>query len=114
MKDLSLTDIPEEVNKPSRVRRTKVMIVRENKQILDYIVKGVTHEQIMNWVGLSEKNYWKQIAAIRKRDMELTKAEQTPDTRGTCISIQEDRREASQSGSNDYGDCRIKVSPCKR
>jgi hypothetical protein len=33
----------------------------------------------MEWVGLSEKNYWKRIAAIRKRDMELTKAEQTPE-----------------------------------
>ena len=50
------------------------MIARENKQILDYIVKGATHEQIMKWVGLSEKNYWKRIAAIRKMDMELTKS----------------------------------------
>ena len=55
------------------------MIALENKQILDYIVKGATHEQIMKWIGLGEKNYWKRIAAIRKRDMELTKAEQTPE-----------------------------------
>jgi hypothetical protein len=55
------------------------MIALENKQILDYIVKGATHKQIMRWVGLGEKNYWKRIAAIRKRDMELTKAEQTPE-----------------------------------
>ena len=55
------------------------MIARENKQILDYFVKGATHEQIMKWIGLKEKNYWKRIAAIRKRDMELTKAEQTPE-----------------------------------
>ena len=35
-------NIPEEVNKTStRIRRTKVMIVNENKQILDYFVKGV-------------------------------------------------------------------------
>lgn len=33
----------------------------------------------MKWVDLGEKNYWKRIAAIRKRDMELTKAEQTPE-----------------------------------
>jgi hypothetical protein len=33
----------------------------------------------MKWVGLNEKNYWKRIAAIRKMDMELTKAEQTPE-----------------------------------
>ena len=33
----------------------------------------------MKWIGLKEKNYWKRIAAIRKRDMELTKAEQTPE-----------------------------------
>jgi hypothetical protein len=33
----------------------------------------------MKWVGLGEKNYWKRIAAIRKRDMELTIAEQTPE-----------------------------------
>ena len=73
-------NIPEEVSKTStRIRRTKVMIVNENKQILDYFVKGVTHEQIMKWIGLNEKNYWKRIAAIRKRDMELTKAEQTPE-----------------------------------
>ena len=69
----------EEVNKLSRIRRNKVMITNENRQILDYIVKGATHEQIMKWVGLNEKNYWKRIAAIRKRDMELTKAEQTPE-----------------------------------
>jgi hypothetical protein len=69
----------DEVNKPSRIRRTKVMIARENEQILDYIVKGATHQQIMKWVGLSEKNYWKRIASIRKRDLELTKAEQTPE-----------------------------------
>jgi hypothetical protein len=55
------------------------MIARENKQILDYIVKGAMHEQIMKWVGLGEKNYWRRIAAIRKKDMELTKAEQTPE-----------------------------------
>ena len=63
----------------SRKRRTPVMITRENKQILDYILKGASHEQIMKWIGLNEKNYWKRIAAIRKRDMELTKAEQTPE-----------------------------------
>ena len=55
------------------------MMARENKQILDYIVKGATHEQVMKWVGLGEKNYWKRIAAIRKRDLEMTKAEQTPE-----------------------------------
>jgi hypothetical protein len=33
----------------------------------------------MKWVGINEKNYWKRIAAIRKKDMELTKAEQTPE-----------------------------------
>jgi hypothetical protein len=72
---------PEEV-KPTtttRVRRTKLTIARENKQILDYIVKGATHEQIMKWVGLNEKNNWKRIAVIRKRDIELTKAEQIPE-----------------------------------
>ena len=64
-------NIPEEVSKTStRIRRTKVMIVNENKQILDYFVKGATHEQIMKWVGLNEKNYWKRIAAIRKRNFE--------------------------------------------
>ena len=55
------------------------MIARENQLILDYFVKGATHEQIMKWIGLKEKNYWKRIAAIRKRDLELTKAEQTPE-----------------------------------
>ena len=39
------------------------MIAHENKQILDYIVKGAMHEQVMKWVGLGEKNYWKRIAA---------------------------------------------------
>lgn len=34
----------------------------------------------MKWVGLNEKNYWKRIAAIRKRDMEMTIAEQTPES----------------------------------
>ena len=63
----------------SKIRRTRIMIARENKQILDYIVKGASHEQIMKWIGLKEKNYWRRIAAIRKRDMELTKAEQTPE-----------------------------------
>ena len=36
----------------------------------------------MKWIGLNEKNYWKRIAAIRKWDMELTKAEQTPEAHG--------------------------------
>ena len=53
------------------------MIVDENKQILDYFVKGGQINRFMKWIGLNEKNYWKPIAAIRKRDMELTKAEQT-------------------------------------
>ena len=61
------------------------MIARENQQILDYIVKGATHEQIMKWIGLKEKNYWKRIAAIRKRDLELTKAEQTPEAQAFSI-----------------------------
>ena len=55
------------------------MIARENQQILDYIVKGASHTQIMKWIGLGEKNYWRRIAAIRKRDMKITKAEQTPE-----------------------------------
>jgi hypothetical protein len=55
------------------------MIARENRQILEYIIGGATHDQIRKWVGLNEKNYWKRIASIRKRDLELTKAEQTPE-----------------------------------
>lgn len=74
-----MTNIPDEINKPSKIRRTKVMIALENRQILDYIVRGATHEQIMKWVGLNEKNYWKRISAIRKKDLEMTKAEQTPE-----------------------------------
>ncbi|MGB7661277.1 MAG: hypothetical protein WBL67_00920 [Nitrososphaeraceae archaeon] len=46
----------EEAKSTARIRRTKVMIANENKQILDYIVKGATHEQIMRWIGLNEKN----------------------------------------------------------
>ena len=77
---LSTTEnIPDEEVKSTRIRRTKVMIAHENQQILDYIVRGATHDQIMKWVGLNEKNYWKRIATIRKRDMELTRAEQTPE-----------------------------------
>jgi hypothetical protein len=74
-------NIPEDEVKQStrRMRRTGAIIALENMQILDYIVKGASHEQIMKWVGLSEKNYWKRISAIRKRDMQLTKAEQTPE-----------------------------------
>ena len=67
------------------------MIARENKQILDYIVKGATHEQIMKWVGLSEKNYWKRIASIRKRDLELTKAEQTPEAHAFLYKITDEK-----------------------
>jgi hypothetical protein len=55
------------------------MIAQENKQILDAICAGQDHDQIRRRVGLSERNYWKRIAAIRKRDLELTKAEQTPE-----------------------------------
>ena len=62
------------------------MIARENKQILDYITKGAMHEQVMKWVGLGEKNYWKRIAAIRKKDMELTKAEQTPEAQSALLT----------------------------
>lgn len=73
----SQAPIPKDL-KPIR-RRTKFMIAQENRQILDYIIWGATHDQIRKWVGLSEKNYWKRIAAIRKRDLELTRAEQTPE-----------------------------------
>jgi hypothetical protein len=73
------SSIPSKEVKSSRIRRTRLTIARENKQILDYIVKGASHEQIMEWVGLNEKNYWYRIQMIRKRDMELTKAEQTPE-----------------------------------
>ena len=62
------------------------MIAHENKQILEYITKGVMHEQVMKWVGLGEKNYWKRIAAIRKKDMELTKAEQTPEAQSALLT----------------------------
>jgi hypothetical protein len=59
-------------------RRTNFMIARENKQILDYIIGGATHDQIRKWIGLNEKNYWKRIAAIRK------KAEQTQKHTHSC------------------------------
>ena len=62
------------------------MIAHENKQILDYITKGAMHEQVMKWVGLGEKNYWKRIAAIKKKDMELTKAEQTPEAQSALLT----------------------------
>ena len=81
---MSTINIPKE--KPSRIRRTKVMIAHENKQILDYITKGAMHEQVMKRVGLGEKNYWKRIAAIKKRDMELTKAEQTPEAQSALLT----------------------------
>ena len=73
----SSSPIPEGL-KPHK-RRTKFMVAQENKQILDYIISGATHEQIRKWIGLSKKNYRKRIAVIRKRDLELTKAEQTPE-----------------------------------
>ena len=60
--------------------RTKFMIAQEYKQILDYIIGGATHDQIRKWVGLNEKNYWKRIQAIRERDLELTIAEQVPES----------------------------------
>jgi hypothetical protein len=44
------------------------------------------HEQVMKRVGLGEKNYWKRIAAIRKKDMELTKAEQTPEAQSALLT----------------------------
>ena len=62
------------------------MIAHENKQILDYITKGAMHEQVMKRVGLGEKNYWKRIAAVRKKDMELTKAEQTPEAQSALLT----------------------------
>jgi hypothetical protein len=73
----SPSPIPEEL-KPHK-RRTKFMIAQENNQILDYICAAQDHDQIRRRVGLSERNYWKRIAAIRKRDLELTKAQQTPE-----------------------------------
>ncbi len=73
----SPSPVPEDL-KPHK-RRTKFMIAQENKQILDYIIGGATHDQIRKWVGLNEKNYWKRIAATHKKDLELIKAEQTPE-----------------------------------
>ena len=96
----------------SKIRRTRVMIARENKQILDYFVKGATHEQIMKWIGLKEKNYWKRIAAIRKRDLELTKAEQTPEAHAFLYKRMEQK--FYQSGVDDNADCRIKVRRDRR
>ena len=78
------------------------MITNENRQILDYIVKGATHEQIMKWIGLNEKNYWKRIAAIRKRDMELTKAEQTPEAHAFLY-----KRTETKFHYLDSTDCRV-------
>ena len=69
--------IPKDL-KPHK-RRTKFMIAQENKQILDYICKGYSHAEIRRMVNLQEKNYWKRIAAIRKLDLQITKAEQTPE-----------------------------------
>jgi hypothetical protein len=59
---LSTTEtIPDEEVKSTRIRRTKVMIAHEDQQMLDYIIRGATHEQIMKWIGLGEKNDWKLI-----------------------------------------------------
>jgi hypothetical protein len=69
-----------EESKPIRLRRTRLIIAQENKQILDYLVKGYTHDQIRRSVNLNEKNYWKRIAAIRKRDLEIVRREQTPES----------------------------------
>ena len=79
MSEVSTSTVSSSSSGNRKIRRSRPMIARENQQILDYFVKGATHEQIMKWIGLKEKNYWKRIAAIRKRDMELTKAEQTPE-----------------------------------
>jgi hypothetical protein len=55
----SPSPIPE--NLMPHKRRTKFMIAQENKQILDYIIGGATHDQIRKWIGFSEKNFWKWI-----------------------------------------------------
>jgi hypothetical protein len=61
----SPSPIPEEL-KPHK-RRTKFMIAQKNNQILDYIYAAQDHDQIRRRAGLSERNYWKRIAAVRKR-----------------------------------------------
>jgi hypothetical protein len=80
-----------EESKPIRLRRTRLTIAQENKLILDYLVKGYTHDQIRRFVGLNEKNYWKRIAAIRKRDLEITKKEQTPEAHAFMFQRTEEK-----------------------
>ena len=62
-------------------RRTKFMIEQENNKILEYYKSGLSHRQIIDIVGLSSRQYWKRIAKISERDMEILLLEQTKESR---------------------------------
>ena len=63
------------------MRRTKFMIEQENNKILEYYKSGLSHRQIMDIVGLSERQYWRRIQRISEKDLEILLLEQTKESR---------------------------------
>ena len=63
------------------MRRTKFMIEQENNKILEYYRSGLSHRQIRDIVGLSERQYWRRIHKISEKDFEMLLMDQTKESR---------------------------------
>lgn len=63
------------------MRRTKFMIEQENNKILEYIKSGLSHRQVMDIIGLKDRQYWRRIEKISEKDMEILLFEQTKESR---------------------------------
>ena len=67
--------------KGAYMRRTKFMMEQENNKILELYKSGLSHRQIMDIVGLKERQYWRRINKISEKDMEILLLEQTKESR---------------------------------
>ena len=89
--------IPSDI-KP-RNRRTKYMIEQENKRILEYILAGVSHKQVREFLGLSHRQYWRRIKQIQLQDIEILQARQTQESRAFLIERTIEKLQAYQQGA---------------
>jgi hypothetical protein len=82
-----------------RNRRTRYMIEQENKRILDYILAGASHTQVREFVGLSERQYWRRIKQIQLQDIEILEQKQTRESRAFLIERTIEKLQAYQQGA---------------
>lgn len=94
---MSNNNIPQDI-KPSR-RRTKFMIEQENDRILEYYKAGASHKQIMQFVNLSERQYWRRVKQIQLKDIEICLHKQTKESRAFLHQRMIEKLQAYQQGA---------------